>query len=324
MQFNSILFPAPENCYQYRRIENIVYIPNPTAVQNPKPSTTQGKPSQDKVEEEKTENNQIKEQIEQLPELSYIPCLYLPHPLGSNKLLIFFHGNAEDIGWAYDFVNSIRQQLKVHVLAVEYPGYSLYIGTPNADRICKDAEVVYDYLTQKIGIPEKNILLFGRSIGSGPSTHLAARRNPAALILMSAYTSIGAVVKGVVGNFGKFFVAERFKNIDEITKIKCSVLLIHGMLDKLIPKEHSVELLAACPQTIGHIVLSENMTHNEFEMEEDIILPIQKFLKNCEINIVNEKEFYKFPAELYEKPKIWEKKVNKRSLLSQMYDKFFE
>jgi len=131
-------------------------------------------------------------------------------------------------------------------------------------------------------------------------------------------------VKGVVGNLGKFFVAERFKNIDEIAKIKCPVLFIHGMLDKLIPKEHSAELLGACPQTIGHIVLSENMTHNDFEMEEDIVIPLRKFLKNCNLNIVNEKKFYEFPEELYNKPKIWEKKVNKRSLLSQVYDKLFE
>jgi len=49
MQFNSILFPAPENCYQYRRIENIVYIPNIPI----KPNAT-GKQNKGNKEEEKT------------------------------------------------------------------------------------------------------------------------------------------------------------------------------------------------------------------------------------------------------------------------------
>jgi len=317
MQFNSILFPAPESCYKYRRIENIVYIPN-VRIQ----PEVKGEQNKENKEEEKSANN--KTNTAENKSLSYIPCLYLPHPEGCNKILVFFHGNAEDIGWSYDFVNSLRQQLKVHILSVEYPGYGLYIGTPSADKICQDAEIVYDYLTLKLGVPEDSIILYGRSIGSGPATHLAARRKPSALMLMSAYTSIGAVVKGVAGNVGKMFVAERFKNIEEISKIKCPVLFLHGMLDKLIPMDHAIELLNACPQTISHVNLSENMTHNEFEMEDDVIRPIKKFLTNCSIKVVNEKVYYEFPKDLYKKPQAWDNKVNKRSLLSQVYDKFFE
>ena len=36
--------------------------------------------------------------------LEYIPCLYLPFDNGARKLIIYFHGNAEDIGLAYDFL----------------------------------------------------------------------------------------------------------------------------------------------------------------------------------------------------------------------------
>jgi hypothetical protein len=38
------------------------------------------------------------------PNLEYIPCLYLPIDDGARKLIIYFHGNAEDIGLAYDFL----------------------------------------------------------------------------------------------------------------------------------------------------------------------------------------------------------------------------
>ena len=36
--------------------------------------------------------------------LEYIPCLFLPFDDGARKLIIYFHGNAEDIGLAYDFL----------------------------------------------------------------------------------------------------------------------------------------------------------------------------------------------------------------------------
>lgn len=59
-------------------------------------------------------------------EEDYIPCLYLPCETAGNKLLIYFHGNAEDVGLAFDLLSSVGEELKMHVLAVEYPGYGLY------------------------------------------------------------------------------------------------------------------------------------------------------------------------------------------------------
>jgi hypothetical protein len=47
--------------------------------------------------------------------------------------MIYFHGNAEDVGYASDLLDYIRTLLKVHVIAVEYPGYGIYDGYPNAD-----------------------------------------------------------------------------------------------------------------------------------------------------------------------------------------------
>lgn len=42
--------------------------------------------------------------------------------------MIYFHGNAEDIGYSYEFTDSIRKNLKINVLSVEYPGYGIYKG----------------------------------------------------------------------------------------------------------------------------------------------------------------------------------------------------
>ena len=43
--------------------------------------------------------------------LDHIPCLYLPYDDGSSKLLVYFHGNAEDIGLAFDMLFLIGQKL---------------------------------------------------------------------------------------------------------------------------------------------------------------------------------------------------------------------
>lgn len=48
-------------------------------------------------------------------------------------MMIYFHGNAEDVGLAMELLAFVKDMLKVHVLAMEYPGYGVYEGEPNAD-----------------------------------------------------------------------------------------------------------------------------------------------------------------------------------------------
>lgn len=63
----------------------------------------------------------------------------------------------------------------------------------NEDNILEDALYVYDYVNQVLGVEEQNIIIFGRSMGSGPACHVAAKRKPGCLLLMSAFKSIRAI-----------------------------------------------------------------------------------------------------------------------------------
>jgi len=65
----------------------------------------------------------------------------------------------------------------------------------NEENILNDAVYLYDYLNRVMGIEEKNIIVFGRSMGSGAATHLASVRNPSSLLLMSSFKSIRAIAE---------------------------------------------------------------------------------------------------------------------------------
>lgn len=75
-----------------------------------------------------------------------------------------------------------------------YSSFGNDVFNTNEENVLDDAVYVYDYLNKVIGIDQKNLIIFGRSIGSGPATHLASVRNPACMLLMSAFKSIRAVV----------------------------------------------------------------------------------------------------------------------------------
>ncbi len=99
------------------------------------------------------------------------------------------------------------------MLCVEFPGYGMYKGICSEDQIIKDANRVYDYLLNTLNVKEKNIIVFGRSIGSGPASYLAANRNPGVIILMSAFTSLRNVIKNLTGKLLSYAVKDRFKNL---------------------------------------------------------------------------------------------------------------
>lgn len=68
--------------------------------------------------------------------------------------MIFFHGNAEDIGISYEMLDHMRTALKINVLAVEYPGYGVYTDPkgPSEEQIYADAELAYRFVIKKTNL----------------------------------------------------------------------------------------------------------------------------------------------------------------------------
>ena len=71
-----------------------------------------------------------------------------------------------------------------------------------------DSLFVFDYINKVLKFDNKNIFVFGRSIGSGPSCYLSSERLLGGLMLMSPFTSLKKVVKSIIG-FLSFLVSER-------------------------------------------------------------------------------------------------------------------
>lgn len=107
---------------------------------------------------------------------------------------MYFHGNGEDIFLGYELLDHLRYNLKINVVAVEYPGYGLYKGNPSEEVILEDSQLVMEFLIKKLKIPPENIIIMGRSIGSGPATYVASKYKVGSLVLISAFTSLRAVV----------------------------------------------------------------------------------------------------------------------------------
>jgi len=154
---------------------------------------------------------------------------------GHEYTVLYSHGNAEDIGASHQTMRKLSKQVGVNLLCYDYSGYGLSTGTVSEENCYLDIDAAYNFLTEKERVSEGKIILFGRSIGTGPTTHLASKKpNVAGLILQSPICS---VIRTVFGNFGAALqFMDIFKNITKLKPIdNYPVLVIHGKQDKVVP-----------------------------------------------------------------------------------------
>jgi abhydrolase domain-containing protein 17 len=170
-----------------------------------------------------------------------IATLHLRNPAAGFTLL-FSHGNAEDLGHALPFLELLRDN-GFSVIGYDYRGYGASTGgPPTAHGASRDLAAVYRHATQELGVPTSQLILYGRSVGSGPATELAAREPVAGLILESPFTSAFVVVTRV-----RLLPFDRFANLRHIRDVEAPVLVIHGVDDEVIPVAHGRRLYDAAP-----------------------------------------------------------------------------
>lgn len=170
-----------------------------------------------------------------------VAVLHLPNP-GARYTILYSHGNAEDLGHLAPLLVELTRAGFV-VIAYDYRGYGASTRVrPTARRAIEDAEAVFDHAVRQLGVDPGHIVLYGRSVGSGPALEVAAQHPVAGVILESAFTSTYRVVTRV-----PVLPFDRFPNIARIRHVHRPVLIIHGTRDRIIPLAHGRRLFAAAP-----------------------------------------------------------------------------
>ena len=159
-----------------------------------------------------------------------------PASAGPAPVLIWFHGNAETVAALAPLLREFRPP-GVAVLAVDYRGYGASTGSPTTANTAHDAWEIWYWLTQQPGVDTARILVYGRSIGTGPAVHLASSRPVAGLIIESAFTSLRALARRHYPLFPAFLAPRQFDNLDAIALVQSPILVIHGAQDGIIPTD---------------------------------------------------------------------------------------
>ena len=150
----------------------------------------------------------------------------------SQGVVFYLKGNSRSLkGWgkfAKDFVSK-----GYDFFMIDYRGFGKSKGRRTESILLNDAQTVYKWLSKEY--PEEQIVVYGRSLGSGIGARLASWNDPRMLILDSPYFSFYYQIR----QYGwwlplRYLLRYHLRTDQFIKKVSCPIYIIHGNKDRLI------------------------------------------------------------------------------------------
>ena len=154
--------------------------------------------------------------------------------LDNYKTILYFHGNAGKLENRIYKLNHFKD-LNVNFLIIAWRGFSGNKGKPSENNLYIDGNSAIDWLKKK-GVAEKDIIIYGESLGTGIATEISQNKNFAGLILETPFTSMIEAAK----NFYPYvpvglLLKDKYKNQEKIKNINIPILIMHGKADQIVP-----------------------------------------------------------------------------------------
>lgn len=158
---------------------------------------------------------------------------------------LLFHGNAGNISHRIGYARMFGG-LGYNTLLVDYRGYGKSTGKPSEEGTYRDAAAAWQWLTNTRGVPQREVVVFGESLGGGVACWLAQRHPVRALVLASTFTSVPDMAAEVYGFLPVRLISRFQDNTREcLPQVKAPVLIAHSPRDDIIPYAHGRKLYEA-------------------------------------------------------------------------------
>ncbi len=152
-------------------------------------------------------------------------------------VILFFHGNGENLQtMAYSGIYQDFQNLGVHFLAMDYPGYGKSTGSASEKMLLEAADSAFVWIADRFFDHPK--IICGWSLGAGVAFQTAAKYSHLldGFIALSPWSSLTDVA---AAHYPRWLVnlalRESYNSLEAAAKIQCPALIIHGENDRIIP-----------------------------------------------------------------------------------------
>ena len=202
---------------------------------------------------------------------------YHEKDIKKHKTILFFHGNAGSLENRIHKLNHF-QDMKINFLIIAWRGFSGNNGKPSERGFYEDGKSAIDWLVEK-GVDEKNLILYGESLGTGIATHLAQHKNYAGVILETPFTSMVDAAKIFYPYIPvNLLLKDKFENYKKVKNINSPILVMHGEIDQIVPFSMGKKIyeMANEPKYSYFTKYDNHM----MEYDEKLVLALNSFLKS--------------------------------------------
>jgi fermentation-respiration switch protein FrsA (DUF1100 family) len=199
---------------------------------------------------------------------------FLPARGTSRGTVLFFHGNAQNIGAHLPNVAWLPGR-GFSVLLFDYRGYGRSEGTPSLDGVDKDGEAAFGAVLDLEGVDPTRVVVLGQSLGGSIAISALARfpdrQRFRGLVVEGAVASYRQVAQEKLASLWltwpfqvplSWTISDSPRPVDDIARLApLPVLIVQDGADPVIPPDQASELHAAAgpPKTfwrvpgVGHI-----------------------------------------------------------------------
>jgi fermentation-respiration switch protein FrsA (DUF1100 family) len=150
------------------------------------------------------------------------------------KTILFLHGNAGSLENRIHKINHFKN-MNVNFLLLAWRGFNGNKGKPSEIGLYEDARSAVRWLKSK-GVEEKNIIIYGESLGTGVAIEVGQDKKFAGIILESPFTSMIDAGKEKYPFLPvRFLLKDKYESINKIKNIKSPILVMHGKVDRIVP-----------------------------------------------------------------------------------------
>lgn len=197
-----------------------------------------------------------------------------PHNMDKSQeklpYILWSHGNASDLIDLYPTIKNFYSQLnrQIGIIVYDYEGYGSSSGTCRETNCYRDLKIMIDFCCNKLKISRNCLFLLGESLGTGIVIDYVSRHPDweTPIILLAPYKTISRVLIDPHWIYSLTNIVinsiDRFTSIDKIDKIKCPIIIYHGIKDTIINYRHSVELRRK-NRTNTTLILLKKANHND-------------------------------------------------------------
>ena len=193
------------------------------------------------------------------------------------KTIIYFHGNAGKLENRIHKLNHFKD-MDVNFLIISWRGFSGNNGKPSEESLYIDGNSSVEWLKNK-GLVEKDIILYGESLGTGIATQIAQNRKFAGLVLETPFTSMIDAAKNFYPYVPmRILLKDKYENIKKMKNINVPVLVMHGKADTIVPFSMGKKIfeIANSPKYSHFTEYDDHM----MEYDENLIIALKSFIKS--------------------------------------------